>query len=130
MRAKVNYFAGEKHEKPLEFSYSGSINGQRVHIRMDSGAGNDFVSEKFVRACGMKAKRTSQPVRLSMADGTGSFADHVANVKLVSNQENAPRFADKVQMCMANLDNDYEVLSGQPWLKKHGASLCFATDAV
>jgi hypothetical protein len=130
IRAGMNYFADGRKKDGLIFSYSGSLNGKRVRILMDSGAENNFIAEKCVRAGGMKTTRAPQPMKVRVADGTESSSDRIVNAKLVIFQEDAPRFIDKVQLHVANLDNNYDVLLGQPWLEAHEAGLCFKTKGV
>ena len=124
-----NLTSGRKNEG-LIFSYSGSLSGKRVRILMDSGAQNNFVSEKFVQTWGVRTVRTPQSLSLRMADGTMGTSDRMVCQKLVILQEDAPKFVDTVQLHVANLNNSYDVLLGQPWLEAQEAGLCYKTKGV
>eukprot|EP00889_Picochlorum_renovo_P006500 jgi/Picre1/33530/NNA_008853.t1 len=110
--------------------HPGSLSGKRVRILMDSGAQNNFVSEKFVQTWGVRTVRTPQSLSLRMADGTMGTSDQMVCQKLVILQEDAPKFVDKVQLHVANLNNSYDVLLGQPWLEAQEAGLCYKTKGV
>ena len=113
----------------LTFSFIGSIEGKTVRILMDSGAEDDFISESFVRTHGLPGQRVA-PMRIIMADGTAKTSDTKYRGRLVIKQEDAPNCVSDVWLRVAPLENQYDVLLGQPWLSANQAGLCYKTNSV
>lgn len=104
-------------KKPLLglFKVHGQVNGQPAIILIDNGSTGNFISADFVSNHGMKTTTTpGQPVK--MADGT-----------LVDQDKRAFRVSISMGIHSEKTDFDvlplegYDVILGQPWLRKRGA---------
>ncbi len=103
---------------------------REVRILIDSGAKDDFISEKF--AMEARVPVTTVPeVEIKMADGTSrSSRLQTSPIKVSVLQTSSPPVSFVSSLRLAPLHSGYDVLLGEQWLAKHGVRLCYDSGAL
>ncbi len=106
----------------------GKVRGQAVTVLIDSGAAGNFISKQLVDSCGFVIEELDPSRRSTalMADGTAydlNFCVQRANVKIKD-------YNDFMDLDVVPLDSAYDVILGQPWLKKFNPAIDFAGNVI
>ena len=106
----------------------GRVNGQAVSVLIDSGAAGNFISKQLVDTYGIVTKEIdpSRRTQALMADGTAydlRLCARRATIRI-------KKYQDSVDLDVVPLDSAYDVILGQPWLKKFNPAIDFAENII
>lgn len=104
-------------KKPLMglFKVHGRVNNETAVILIDNGSTSDFISTAFASRLNLKTSNID-PVTVKMPNGSYETQDKAAyRVPL-----EIGAYAQRVDLSLLPLEG-YDIILGQPWLRKHGA---------
>lgn len=96
----------------------GRLNNHPVTILIDSGATNDFVSQKFIKRTLLSTQALSKPAKVIFGDGSSTSIKHqltTANLKIQQYQSNRTLVVAPI--------NKYDIILGQTWLKQENPNI-------
>lgn len=103
--------------------YTGKVSGAAARIDIDSGATDEFMSERFARKNGLAVQPASRTVAL--ADG-----NTVKIVGLCRARVRIGTLTDVITFYVLHLNSVYDILLGEKWLKKRQAILNFQDNSM
>jgi hypothetical protein len=101
-----------------------TVDGSMQSTMLDSGAEENFLSHEFAvrNHIGIKPCKLT----VNMADGSSQMkVTGTADVHVSIGQ-----YGGKVRCIVVDLPSDFDLILGEPWLKKHKAELRYATSTV
>jgi hypothetical protein len=102
-----------------------SIEGESVHILLDTGSQADLMSTTLVDQLKLAKVALTKPLQLQLAmSGSRGTLHHSVNARLVYQDVDERRDFD-----VGNIDN-YDVILGMPWLFQHSVCLSFNPSSV
>jgi deoxyuridine 5'-triphosphate nucleotidohydrolase len=104
--------------------YQGSIHGTSATFLIDSGAGEDFVSQHLVEKLGLRTE-TASPIQIKFANSQLQLSNKVAPQVKVK----IGKYADTVCLRVAQLP-DQEVILGKPWLNNKNPQIDWPSNTV
>ena len=101
--------AGPTTSAPLLF-LPAKIKNTEVHLMVDSGATNNFISHDLVRKLDLPTNRLKPPIHISFADGRAQSIQRYCLVRIPFD----PRYQPMLKFYVADIAHDAYL--GQPWL--------------
>ena len=97
--------------------------GANSYILLDSAASETFFSMKFAKRIGIFLGQPAGSVELGDGSESTTFGKINVHVRLGQYQSHVP-------CTITELGNGYDLILGEPWLKKHGVHMNFETANV
>ncbi len=113
----------DEHGQRTLMHFAGTFAGFPANLSMDSMAENNFVSAKWVKRAQLHVTPCVKVVTLG--DGSNVSADGTCTVTLTVDGS----CLGSVKCLVMSLDDSYDVLLGNPWLRSKHAVLDFGTGA-
>ena len=107
----------------LTMRVQGKVAGVPASILLDTGASDIFVSTKFAKQLGIKARPSYATINL--ANGTAIQVKGTCNLQL-----KLDAYCDQLTFYVIDLSTDFDIILGNSWLKPLGAKLDLGVENV
>ena len=109
----------------MEFLFEGQRNNTSVHILIDTGAADNFISTALIQEQQLTIKK-GPAVTIQLADGSTTQASETCQICLKFTQDTVVHYTTMVRCRLAPLASATHVIQGEPWLHRHQAILSYA----
>lgn len=106
-------------DNEIAMRFGGEISHVPAQILVDTAAQGNFINSKFTRAAGIELQ-LARPGSVTVADGTNVPIDGECVVHL-----KIQGYQTKLRMMAVELDNGFDVILGDPWLKQNQVNLTY-----
>lgn len=107
--------------------YTGTLCGRPARILIDSGASHNIVAANWMHRHNLTGRNAQVEREVKFGNGeTGKVAQVLANGKLRLNRS----YGERLDLSVAHLDIDYDVILGKPWLYARNPTIDWRTDRL
>ncbi|KAK3286792.1 hypothetical protein CYMTET_5675 [Cymbomonas tetramitiformis] len=108
--------AARDEEGPLLLVFYAHLKGHQVKVLVDSGASDNFVSEKCAQRCGLTL-RPGAEMRVTLADGSVKTTGHTAYAKFTADVASGGYTENALALRVLPLGIQVDVVLGGRWLR-------------
>ncbi|KAK3250908.1 hypothetical protein CYMTET_39742 [Cymbomonas tetramitiformis] len=105
-------------EGPLLMVFYATLRGQTVKVLVDSGASDNFISERSVLRCGLKQQAGTE-MRVTLADGSMKITGATTYAKFSTNTTTGTYTENALALRVLPLGIHVDVILGGKWLRSH-----------